>query len=86
MRLRVGQLDALAQIYILAQPDIVVLLAQEREGQTFDIAGLGKLLPDQVCEFVDGLVRANCVVFGEDAINVIETIANTDVLNHVARV
>ena len=58
----------------------------EREGQTFNVARLRQLLPHQIRKLVNRLVCTNRVVFWEDALDVIEAVADADVLNHVARV
>ena len=47
---------------------------------------MGNLVSQQVSELIDRLIGADCVIFGEDALDIIEAIADTDIFDHIARV
>ena len=69
----------------MAHSNVVVLKRDQREGQALHVPSLGQLLSDQVCELVDWLVGSHGIVLWEDTFDVVEAVANTNVLDDVAR-
>jgi len=83
LSLWVTKLHALCKIGLLTHARVVVLKRKKRECQTLSVAGLSNLRPEQVSKFVDGLIGSDRVVLGEDTLDVVETIADSDILNNV---